>query len=461
MKLRKLLSIVCAVCLLMAVTAAFPLAASAADAIEVFTSTDLVKDTCGTGISIKKGDYGVTASDDSVRWAARFDYCLPVDLDGLRMVFSDVEVPESGQFSIGFGGSETGAWVDGNLALFMMTQKGGKFSVAITRFKGLSPTKIQSDEYDMEVFGKGKTVDLVFKRLDEDEWALYVNGTKVTFDHKDTFADLPDINSVYPVLGMYGSGGAWSLNFESLTCNRFAKDIEKVEKAIKSIGTVVYTDDCNIAIGEARAMYNALGKHLRSGVSNLSVLEAAEKKYEELSKAPTTTQKPITTKPVNPGTTKPPVKDGPVYWHNNEFNVHLSAKADADLLAVSTDVAQAAKDAFGRLGTVAAAYDVQLKKGNAAVAGEGKMLLRLPVENGANAVLMWDGTKAVEIPAVTIGNFLCAAVDSTGVYAVAAVTREIPETPNTGESVWPVAAAVALLGSAAATAMCLSKKERA
>ena len=109
-----------------------------------------------------------------------------------------------------------------------------------------------------------------------------------------------------------------------------------------------------------------------------------------------------------------------------------------------------------------ATYDVQLKKGNAAAATEGKMLLRLPVEDGANAVLMWDGNKAVELPAVTIGSFMCVAVDATGVYAVANVTREAtPDAPNTGDSTAPVAVAFALLGAAAAAVVCLRKKERA
>lgn len=460
MKLRKLLCVLSCVCLLAAAVTVFPVA-TMAEGVEIFTSTELVQDSCGTGIKIKEGAYGVTVSDNSVRWAARIDYCKPVGVDGLRMVFSDVQVPGSGQLSIGFGNSETGAWVDGDLVLFMLSQNGGKFSVTLKHFKGLAASQIQSETFDAEIFGAGKTMELRFTYNEKrEEWTLQINDIKVKFDHKGIFDGYDDIGSVYPVFGIYGSGGAWSFNLESLTCSKYVKDIEKVEAAIKNIGTVTYTDDCNIAIGEARAMYNALAKHLRSGVSNLSVLEAAEKKYEELSKAPTTTKKPETTKPVTPGTTQPAGKDTAVYWHNNEFNVHLSAKADADLLAVSTDVAQAAKDAFGRLGTVAASYDVQLKKGNAAVAGEGKMLLRLPAEDGANAVLMWDGSKAAEIPAVTIGSFLCAAVDSTGVYAVATVTREVPETPDTGDTVWPAAAAVAVLGCAAVAVLCLRKKER-
>jgi hypothetical protein len=345
--------------------------ASAADAIEVFTSTDLVKDTCGTGIKIRNNDYGVAVSDGSVRWAARVDYCLPVDIDGLRMHFTDVQIPASGQLSLGFGNSETGGWVDGDMVLFMLSQSGGKFTVTLKHFRALSATQIQSETFDAEIFGEGKSMDVRFEYNEKrNEWTLHINDLKVKFDHEGIFDGYDDINSVYPVYGVYGGGGAWSFNLESVTCNKFVKSIEKVEKAIKAIGTVTYTDDCNIAIGEARAAYTSLAKHLRGSVSNLSVLEAAEKKYEELSKAPTTakpTTKPNapTTKPNTP--TKPVNKDGATYWHNNEFNVHLSAKADADLLAVSQEVAQSVKDAFGRLGTVAAAYDVQLNKGNAAV----------------------------------------------------------------------------------------------
>ena len=59
-------------------------------------------------------------------------------------------------------------------------------------------------------------------------------------------------------------------------------EIENVVRLIASIGSVTYDSACKSRIDAARKAYNALSEAAKKKVENLSILEAAEKKYNEL-----------------------------------------------------------------------------------------------------------------------------------------------------------------------------------
>ena len=96
--------------------------------------------------------------------------------------------------------------------------------------------------------------------------AKYVkNGDKIVLHYTDDYT--------------YEEGGS---NYGKPTGDAAAQNVDNL---IDKIGTVTYTDACKQKIDAARKAYDALSSTDKGKVTKLSVLEAAEKKYNELKQA--------------------------------------------------------------------------------------------------------------------------------------------------------------------------------
>ena len=421
----------------------------------IYTTAELMKDTCGTGVSIVNTDKGVKITGSGSN-AQRCDYCNPIDLDGMRVIYRDVQIKTGASLAFTFGGSEMGAWYDSTLCMFFVKNTGsGTASIILKQYKGLAGRVVQSDSISVDCFGEGKTLDLQLKKKSEDEWTISVNGKGVEFDAKELSFLGTRTSSAYYAMGVFDQGGSWTMKLESIMAANFTREIEKVVAAIKAIGKVTADDDCGILISEARAAYNAMPRHLRGGVTNLSVLEDAEELYEKLCSAPTTAK--TTKKP-----TQKPAEDGVIYFHNTAENVHLSAKAKADTLEVTSPGNGSDLFTYPDGAEEIKCYAIALKKGGTEVKPEGEMLLRLPVTgDGSFGIFALRDGKAVEIASTRVGNYLCAVIKETGTYAVGSVTRENADNPYTGESFLLLAVACGAMLAASIAAIVLRKKARA
>ena len=180
-------------------------------------------------------------SEDGGDWGGRLTYVKSVDLDGLKIVLTDMKMPaSSGTMVLGIT-NELGQWVDAKgLFFYHNGQNNSKEPVYVTGKYGLVYTSQKAPFCEYMPLNKpfDGTVTITFNKLADGDWAYTVNGVSFRIPADQVADELTNTGKVY--VGFCTGYANTDLSFN--VSNISDKNTEKSDAAEQALADAIARD---------------------------------------------------------------------------------------------------------------------------------------------------------------------------------------------------------------------------